>query len=289
MNVLFLGCGNMGGAMLQAWLPLVEQTWAELWMLRISKQQREMLENRSEYVALAGRFHFVSSFAELEESIAQRGSLHFAQIILGLKPQVIEREFLRCLRLDNDSLWLTMAAALPLSWYQGHKPGLRIMRIMPNLGATVGQSASLLYREPGLQFCAGEENLVTELMQALGSFAWCESEAQLDSATPITGSGPAYYYLLTELLEQELRKCGFAAASELAEATFLGAAAYLQESRQSGKHDSVHSLPVILRKAVTSKAGVTEAALSHLQPALENAIAAAVLRGVERARELQRH
>ena len=290
MNVLFLGCGNMGGAMLQAWLPLAEQTWAELWILRISKQQREMLENRREYAALRRRFHFVSSFAELEAYAAQYGMPHFAQIILGLKPQVIEREFVRCLNFGRNSLWLTMAAALPLSWYQRHKPGLRILRIMPNLGARLGQSASLLYREPDLALSVEEESLLTALVQALGSFAWCESEAQLDGATPITGSGPAYYYLLTELLAQELQKCGFdfAAASELAEAVFLGAAAYLQEFRQSGNNDFAHSLPSILRGAVTSKAGVTEAALSVLQPALQNAIAEAVLHGVARGRELQK-
>ena len=292
MNVLFLGCGNMGGAMLQAWLPLAEQTWAELWILRISKQQRELLENRSEYAALSGRFHFVSSFAELNESLVQRGSLHFAQIILGLKPQVIEREFINCLNFESNSLWLTMAAALPVSWYKMHKPGLRILRIMPNLGARLGQGASLLYREPGLALSVEEESLLTALVQALGAFAWCENEAQLDGATPITGSGPAYYYLLTELLAQELQKCGFAAdaASELAEAVFLGAAAYLQEFRQSGAalQKPAAGLPSILRRAVTSKAGVTEAALSVLQPALQNAIAEAVLHGVARGRELQK-
>lgn len=294
MNVLFLGCGNMGGAMLQAWLPLAEQTWAQLWILRISGQQRQMLESRSEYAALAGCFHFVSSFAELDEYAAQHGMPHFAQIILGLKPQVIEREFVRCLNFDRNSLWLTMAAALPLSWYQQHKPGLRIVRIMPNLGAKAGQSASLLYREPDLALDAGEEKLLARLVRALGAFAWCESEAQLDSATPITGSGPAYYYLLTELLEQELQKCGFAAAaaSTLAEAVFLGAAAYLHEFRQSEKpaekHDRADSLPSSLRGAVTSKAGVTEAALLHLGPALQDAMAQAVLRGVERVRALQR-
>ncbi|WGK68477.1 pyrroline-5-carboxylate reductase dimerization domain-containing protein [Candidatus Haliotispira prima] len=302
MNILLLGCGNMGGAMLRTWLPLVAENWREVWILRISEQSRAKLEATEEYASVAERFHFVSSFAELRLWAEQR-QLHFSLIVLGMKPQVIQEEMHNCLAFDRNSLWLTMAAGLPLSWYRERKADLRIVRIMPNLGAQVGGSASLLYLEPDLELSQGEEELVVQLAHSIGPFVRCDSEARLDNATPVTGSGPAYFYLLTELLQLELEKQGFdaEAACRLAEATFLGAATCLADARRQAREnrsaiapgagtDSVGGpcdLAAQMRRAVTSKAGVTEAALSVLTPKLQSSFALAVKRGIERNRELQ--
>ncbi len=293
MNVLFLGCGNMGGAMLEAWLPLLGRDWQEVWLLRMACEQRRKLEATPGYALLDRHFHHAASFAELEQAVRKRGT-HFSLIVLGMKPQVIHREFGNCLAFGRDGcLWLSMAAGLPVAWYNhyGHsgqpvgKSGLRLVRIMPNLGARLGRSASLLYKAPELELSPAEKLLLEKLARGLGCFVWCEAEAQLDNATAITGSGPAYFYLLTELLQKELEKQGFAAeaARQLAEATFLGSAAYLADQQQ----EESEGLASRLRGAVSSRAGVTEAALSLLMPEFEHAVAAAVERGIARARELR--
>ena len=275
MKVLVLGCGNMAGAMLRSWLPFLQHTGPEFWILRMAKGQQQKLK------AYSRQLHLVSCFAELQATEQQ-----FDLIILGMKPQVIREQMENCLCLDRNNLWLTMAAGLPLSWYRERKAGLRILRIMPNLGAQVAQSASLLYKEPDLVLSLAEQGLIEQLVKSIGTAVWCHTESQLDNATPITGSGPAYFYLLTEALQAELEKQGFAAqeAAGLAMTTFLGAAAYLSDMQ--GESMQV-DLVARLRQAVTSKAGVTEAALSVLSPPLMAGFAQAVGRGIQRNRELQ--
>ncbi len=279
MKVLLLGCGNMGGAMLQACLPLLENIWQEVWVLRMAENQRRKLERHSDYSHLASKIHLASTFIELDATEQQ-----FDLIILGMKPQIIREQMENCILFDNNSLWFTMAAGLPLSWYKKYKPNLRILRIMPNLGAQVGQGANLFYKEPTLTLNLTEQLSIEQLTQNIGVSVWCDKETQLDNATVVTGSGPAYFYLLTEALQLELEKQGFSLkqASTLAEASFLGAAAYLADMQEFDQPN----LAGHLREAVTSKAGITEAALSVLSPQLMASFAEAVVCGIERNEEL---
>ena len=282
----------MAGAMLQACFSLIGNSWKEVWILRISEGQRQKLLTHSDYTQAAPHIRLVSSLSELQRSVDEK-SLRFTLIILGMKPQVIRKQLKACLPLGHGSLWLTMAAGLPLSWYKAYQQDLRIIRLMPNLGAQVGQGANLLYADERLQPSAAEKEIINTLVHRIGKAVWCKNEAQLDNATPVTGSGPAYFYLLTELLQLELQKRGFAPheAANLAEATFLGAAAYLADTKlkepaMSAVTDDSCNLAARLRQAVTSKAGVTEAALSVLEPQLQAALAQAIDRGIQRNGEL---
>ncbi|MEM9424370.1 MAG: pyrroline-5-carboxylate reductase dimerization domain-containing protein [Spirochaetota bacterium] len=286
MNILWIGCGNMGGAMLQAWLPLLESTGQEVWILRLSKAQLSKLEARKDYPRLRQRIHLLPDFAGLQavSGTLREAGKKFDFIVLGMKPQVIREQIHKFVSFDENSLWLTIAAGLSLSWYRQYKADLRMLRMMPNLGVQVGQSASLLYQESDLVLSRHEQNLWQQLSRNLGTLIRCRSEEQLDNATPITGSGPAYFYLLTEILQAELQKQGFNVleAAQLARATFLGSAAYLK--------DCIHADGVSvasLRQAVTSKGGVTEAALAVLSPQLRNSLEQAIISGIVRNRELQ--
>ena len=272
----------MAGAILQAWLPLVEHMEHEIWILRMAELQKKKLKENSVYQRIASKIYLFKDFSALYAVES-----HFDLILLGMKPQVLHSEMEKYICLDNNNLWLTMAAGLPLSWYYQYKASLRILRIMPNLGAQVGQSASLCYKPSKFLFNSLEKDLLEQLMQSIGQVIWCATESQLDSATPITGSGPAYFYLLLEALQIELKKQGFTSeeAGQLAQTTFKGAASYFVEQTQQDVFE--FDLAARLRQAVTSKGGVTEAAISLLRPKLLDSLAQAIDCGIRRNRELQ--
>ena len=126
-----------------------------------------------------------------------------------------------------------------------------------------------------------ERNLAESIMRAVGVVAWVDNEDQLDIVTALSGSGPAYYFLVMEALEQAAVDAGLPAdtARLLTLETAFGAAKMALESGDE---------PSILRKQVTSKGGTTEAALgvleeNGLREIFKKALAAASERSAELA------
>jgi pyrroline-5-carboxylate reductase len=118
-------------------------------------------------------------------------------------------------------------------------------------------------------------------MRAVGEVMWVEDEALLDPVTAVSGSGPAYVFLLAECLAEAGRAAGLDAAfaEQLARATIAGSAALLEQSDQSA---------AVLRQNVTSPGGTTAAALEILGGAegLQKLMTAAVAAATKRGREL---
>ena len=127
-----------------------------------------------------------------------------------------------------------------------------------------------------------QKDAATELLSAVGEVVWLEDESQLDMVTAVSGSGPAYVFLLAEALGEAGRAAGLPAdlAHRLAVATVCGAGELMH---QSGEH------PATLRQNVTSPNGTTAAALDvlmhadGLQPVMTAAVAAATRRSKELA------
>jgi pyrroline-5-carboxylate reductase len=127
---------------------------------------------------------------------------------------------------------------------------------------------------------AGGRALATRLIEAVGSVVWVGAEAHLDAVTAVSGSGPAYYFLLMELLETAAIAEGLppAVARRLAIDTAAGAAALAQTSADD---------PTTLRGQVTSKGGTTAAALAVFEAAdLRGIFARAIAAAARRSREL---
>jgi pyrroline-5-carboxylate reductase len=149
---------------------------------------------------------------------------------------------------------------------------------MPNTPAAVGRGITVCC--PNSRVTPAQRKLATELLSAVGEVDWVADEALIDSVTAVSGSGPAYVFLLAETLA----KAGVAAglsptlARQLADATVAGSGELL---RRSGED------PAILRKNVTSPGGTTAAALAVLmaddgmQPLMDAAVAAATKRSRE--------
>jgi len=154
-----------------------------------------------------------------------------------------------------------------------------VVRAMPNTPAAIGQGMTVACAGPGVT--APQRDLCDLLLGAVGDVAWVNDEALIDPVTAVSGSGPAYVFLLAELLEQAGIAQGLPAdlARLLARKTVAGAGALLASSAADAAD---------LRRAVTSPRGTTEAALTVLMEAAAwpTAVHAAVAAAARRATEL---
>ena len=154
-----------------------------------------------------------------------------------------------------------------------------VIRAMPNTPASIGHGISGLFAPPGIG--EAERTLASRLLRAAGDVVWLDTEDQIDALTALSGSGPAYVFLLAELMERTGVALGLppAAARRLARATVSGAGRLLEADERDA---------ATLRAVVTSKGGTTAAALAVLMaddawPAL---VAHAMEAAAGRAREL---
>jgi pyrroline-5-carboxylate reductase len=152
---------------------------------------------------------------------------------------------------------------------------------MPNRPALIGAGITALYAGDGVT--DQDRESVEELMHAAGETVWLDDESQMDVVTAVSGSGPAYFFLLIEALEAAGIEHGLpqATARRLAVATAQGAGRMAAESGES---------PAVLREQVTSKGGTTAAALEVLESSavraiFHHAVSAAARRSGELARE----
>lgn len=157
-------------------------------------------------------------------------------------------------------------------------PQATVIRAMPNRPALIGAGVSALCAAPDVP--EGARATATALLKAVGSVVWVGTEAELDAVTAVSGSGPAYFFLLIELLEAAAIAEGLApaVARRLALDTATGAARMAAASADD---------PATLREQVTSKAGTTAAALAVFESAdLRAIVARAVAAAARRSREL---
>ncbi|MBC3189568.1 pyrroline-5-carboxylate reductase [Pseudonocardia sp. C8] len=182
--------------------------------------------------------------------------------------------------LEDGALVISLCAGLPTSLFEGALPaGTPVVRVMPNTPMLLG--AAMCAISPGAH--ATDEHLArTEsLLGTVGSVLRID-EAKQDAATAVSGSGPAYFFLVAEAMIEAGVGLGLtrAAATELTVQTALGAARML---RETGEH------PAVLRENVTSPAGTTAAGLRELERhGLRSAFADAVTAAHDRSVELGR-
>jgi pyrroline-5-carboxylate reductase len=154
-----------------------------------------------------------------------------------------------------------------------------VVRAMPNTPAAIGEGITALFASESVT--AAERRTCEELMAAVGRVEWFADETLMDAVTAVSGSGPAYVFLLIECLAEAGREVGLAAdvAARLATATVAGAGLYARATE----------LPAVeLRRRVTSPKGTTQAALDVLLAgdAFAELMSRAVRAATERSREL---
>jgi pyrroline-5-carboxylate reductase len=180
--------------------------------------------------------------------------------------------------MPRDTIVLSMMAGVPISCLAKILPTTKITRAMPNLGASVGESATGYYGDPSLS--RHDLSRVEAIISSLGKSWMLEEESLLDAFTAVAGSGPAYLCWLGEQIEKVAVSLGFSPqdAHAIALETFRGTTLYLEQSGVSFAK---------LREQVTSPAGTTAAALSVLEQGSADTIVQAAISAAERrAREL---
>lgn len=206
-------------------------------------------------------------------------------VVLAVKPQVLRgvaEQIADTLR-GRDVLVVSIAAGISqesLSEWLGNN--MAIVRCMPNTPALVRTGATGLHANSRVS--AEQKDLAENILRSVGIALWVDHESELDAVTAVSGSGPAYYFLLMEAMEQTALELGLSeqTARLLIQQTALGAAKIALES---------HETPSELRQRVTSPGGTTQQAIKTFEEGgfsqlVSKALHAARDRSVEMSKEL---
>ena len=264
-TIVLVGCGQMGSAMLRGWLA------------GGAASRFVVVEPAGAPAALAtAQVEAYRSAAELASDLVPDA------VVFAVKPQGIAdivpdyRRFAR-----PQTVFMSIAAGTTIAGLARHLGDAAIVRVMPNTPAAVGRAISVACANP--RVTAGQRQLCDSLLAAIGESAWVDEEGLLDAVTAVSGSGPAYVFLLIETLAAAGVKSGLPPelAGRLALATVAGSGELARVSNEA---------PAKLRENVTSPGGTTRAALDVLMGGeglaelMERAVAAATRRSRELAR-----
>lgn len=264
-RVLLVGCGKMGSALLAGWLERGIDP-AGLVVVDPGPAARQAFAPKG--VAVVDGIDAVDP--------AYRPDV----VLLAVKPQVMA-EIVPPYARYGDAVFLSIAAGKRLSFFAGLLGGAALVRAMPNTPAAVRAGITVCVPSAGVD--AGRRALCQSLLEAVGEVAWIEDEGLMDAVTAVSGSGPAYVFLLAEVMARAGLAAGLPEelATRLARATVSGAGELLRHSPESAEQ---------LRVNVTSPGGTTAAALAVLMAEgqgfhglMDAAVAAAVRRGKELA------
>jgi pyrroline-5-carboxylate reductase len=265
-TLILVGCGQMGSAMLRGWVASG------------AASQFVVVEPAGAPSSLspAPEIAFHGDAAEVPVDLVPDA------VVFAVKPQVIDDVLPAYRRWARpQTVFLSIAAGTTISKLTRHLgEAARIVRAMPNTPAAIGRAISVACPNPNVR--PSQRELCEGLLEAIGDSAWVEDEALMDAVTAVSGSGPAYVFLLIEALAAAGVKSGLPAAlaMRLAKATIAGSGELARLSAET---------PAKLRENVTSPGGTTRAALDVLmaddgmQPLFDRAVAAATRRSRELA------
>ncbi|MCW9003208.1 MAG: pyrroline-5-carboxylate reductase [Rhodospirillales bacterium] len=267
-GLLLVGCGKMGGAMLDGWIDR-GMALENITVIEPSADAAEVLRNR----------HAVAVLGSVDEL---QPSYHPSVVVLAVKPQAMDGVVPAYARYAGaDTVFLSIAAGKSIAYFENLLGGAAvIVRSMPNTPAAVRRGITVACANA--RTAPAQIDACDDLLEAVGEVAWVDDEGLLDPVTAVSGSGPAYVFLLAEAMAEAGRAAGLPddLAMRLARATVAGAGELLRQSPEA---------PGTLRENVTSPGGTTAEALKVLmgadgmRPLMTSAVAAATRRSRELA------
>jgi len=264
-GILLIGCGKMGGALLAGWLER-----------GVAPGQVTVVEpHAGDDIAARHGVTVVGAADGLSRDAAP------AVVAFAVKPQSMDEVAPAYRRFAGPgTVFLSIAAGRTIASFErllGAEAA--IVRTMPNTPASVGRGITVACANPNVS--ENQRARCQELLEAVGEVAWVADEALLDAVTAVSGSGPAYVFLLIECLAKAGEAAGLdgALAARLARATVSGSGELARLSEDAA---------AVLRQNVTSPGGTTEAALKVLMgdDALCRLMTDAVAAATRRSREL---
>ena len=262
-SLLLVGCGKMGRALLGGWLDQ-----------GVRADHITVVEPNREAAKAAADRYAVNTFAGAEDLDA---GLMPETVVFAVKPQVMDAVVPAYAKFSGpDTQFLSIAAGKTIAYFEEKLGGAAaVIRAMPNTPAAVRRGITVVCANANTSDDGKRRS--GELLEAVGDVAWIDDEALMDAVTAVSGSGPAYVFLLAECLAEAGMSQGLPSelAQQLARATVSGAGELLRQSPEEAGQ---------LRENVTSPGGTTAAALEILMagdgfPALlEKAVAEATKR-----------
>jgi len=262
-TILLAGVGKMGGALLQGWLAL-----------GLSPEKVAVIEPlpSPDLAALSKQGLRLNPPHDVVGAVAA--------VVVAVKPQIAP-EVLHALApfVGAGTVVVSIMAGRTLGFLADSLPRAGLVRAMPNTPAAIGRGITVAVAN---SLVAPEQRaLVDVLLSAVGAVEWITDEALMDAVTALSGSGPAYVFLLAESMTRGGTAAGLppALADRLARVTVAGAGELLHRSPLD---------PATLRQNVTSPGGTTAAALEVLmaEGGLERLMAAAIAAATKRSRDL---
>ena len=264
--IALIGAGRMGGAMLKAWL-----------RGGVDPEQIVVVDPGPPSETVNLRDTYGVSLAVGPEAVMTVPGV----IILAVKPQRMDQVLPGLVHLiGGNTVIMSVAAGRTIDSIAAHLGINRaIVRAMPNTPAAIGRGMTVVCANAHVG--PDQARVCTALLRAVGEVAWIEDEGLMDAVTGVSGSGPAYVFLLTECMADAGVEAGLPRdlAEQLARVTVQGAGALMAQSDDPAAK---------LRENVTSPGGTTEAALAELMkdPGLCGLMKQAVAAAVRRSREL---
>ncbi|CRZ16312.1 pyrroline-5-carboxylate reductase [Mycolicibacterium neworleansense] len=275
-RIAIIGGGSMGEALLSG-------------LLRAGRQVKDMVVAEK----FADRAKYLAEKYSVQVTSVAAAAENATYVVIAVKPadveKVIDEIADAAVRADSDTaeqVFVSIAAGVATSYYENKLPaGSPVVRVMPNSPIVVGGGVSAL--APGRFATPDQLKQVSSIFDAVGGVITV-AESQLDAVTAVSGSGPAYFFLMVEALVDAAVESGLsrAVATDLAVQTMAGSAAMLLERLDevnAAGGAALDTTPAQLRAMVTSPAGTTAAGLRELErgglrAAVSNAVQAAKTR-----------
>ncbi len=260
-RILLVGCGKMGGALLNGWLGRGTPAGFVSVIEPMQPKLPAGITVHADAAALG---------ADYRPSV----------VVFAVKPQSMDEVAPAYAKYAGPgTVFLSIAAGKPIGYFEATLTDGAIVRAMPNTPAAVGRGITVLCANDRVS--SGQKAVCTGLMESVGEVAWIDDEALMDAVTGLSGSGPAYVFHLVEAMAAAGEATGLPRdlAMQLARATVAGSGELLARSSDPAG---------TLRENVTSPGGTTAAALEVLMrpDGLTKLMTEAIVRATERSREL---
>ncbi|WP_395877893.1 pyrroline-5-carboxylate reductase family protein [Ehrlichia muris] len=258
MDILLIGCGNLGSILLHKWS--YSNQISKVIVVQPSLSKKDIFSSISKVT-------FVKSYEEISKDFIPQA------VVIAIKPQQV-LDVIPNYRIYSESAsFISLCAGIDINFLKTClSPTTTIIRVMPNIAMSLGESVNLSYMEEEL---LSEKQKVSIIFNETGLIYWIQKEDIFDKLSPITGSGPAYFFSLAEELVKNTVATGINEedAIKLISQTFIGSAKLLETQQNTISH---------LISSITSRGGITQAALQVLNSHLPQTITSCLKAAMER-------
>tara|TARA_B100001057_G_scaffold9584_1_gene8999 strand:- start:4638 stop:5459 length:822 start_codon:yes stop_codon:yes gene_type:complete len=266
-KLLIIGLGKMGGSLLEG---LISEKLPNIEISVVEPHLNEVYKD----LVIKNTNHF--------SSIDKINSFDFDIVIFAIKPQIVKEVCEHILLLSNGKYFsiISILAGTKIKTFERFFINYPVIRTMPNLAASEGSSITALY---GNSFIDNDFKVLTEnIFSKIGEYFWIKNEDDIDIITAISGSGPAYYFYLTECLSSIANEMGLKDidTNKLSKIVAKGSSDLMLSTSKTANQ---------LKENVTSKGGTTEAAFEILdgsEKTFYNLLKCAIKNAVKRSKEL---